>query len=148
MNYFTDTKLGGELLVRHGDKELTFDWSTSASKEAQPAVQWAAFYSDCEHEVLEVTSGHRITLTYNLYTTRAAGLLAGQESALDPKKLPLYASLGTALQCPDFLPGGKMLSILAGPLYKSNAAQVACSRYISRTPTRIRPSVGNCSLAA
>jgi hypothetical protein len=97
---------GGELVVRHGGKSLVFDWSQSASKESQPAIQWAAFYSDCEHEVLEVTSGHRITLTYNLYVTRGAGLSAGHESALDPTKLPLYDTLKTALECPSFLPGG------------------------------------------
>ncbi|KAK4196281.1 putative 2og-fe oxygenase family protein [Triangularia verruculosa] len=39
---------GGELEVRHKGKMMTFDWSTKSSKGN--AVQWAAFYSDCEHE--------------------------------------------------------------------------------------------------
>jgi hypothetical protein len=34
------------------------------------SLQWAAFYSDSEHEVLPVTDGYHITLTYNL---RAVG---------------------------------------------------------------------------
>ncbi|SMQ55830.1 unnamed protein product [Zymoseptoria tritici ST99CH_3D7] len=102
---------GGELVVRHGGKNVVFDWSTSGSKDSQSALQWAAFYSDCEHEVLEVTSGHRITLTYNLYTTRAGGTLAGLESALEARRFPLYASLETALGRPDFLPSGRVLAI-------------------------------------
>lgn len=41
---------------------MTFDWGKSTQN-----IQFAAFYSDVEHEVLEVQSGHRVTLTYNLY---------------------------------------------------------------------------------
>ena len=48
---------GGALVTRHQGRQVTFDWSSST------ATQWAAFYSDVEHEVLPVTSGHRITLT-------------------------------------------------------------------------------------
>ncbi|KAF2218602.1 hypothetical protein BDZ85DRAFT_270061 [Elsinoe ampelina] len=54
---------GGSLEVRHLDHKKTFDWAS----ESKTAIQWAAFYSDCEHEVQQVTSGHRVTLTYNLY---------------------------------------------------------------------------------
>jgi predicted 2-oxoglutarate/Fe(II)-dependent dioxygenase YbiX len=48
---------GGTLVTRHQGREVTFDWSASA------ATHWAAFFSDVEHEVLPVTSGHQITLT-------------------------------------------------------------------------------------
>lgn len=41
---------------------MTFDWGNNTQ-----SIQFAAFYSDVEHEVLEVHSGHRVTLTYNLY---------------------------------------------------------------------------------
>ena len=42
-----------EVLVEH-----IFDWGPLS--EAQPlAVQWAAFYSDCPHEILPVISGQR-----------------------------------------------------------------------------------------
>lgn len=40
---------GGQLIVRHAGHEAVFDWSTS--KIQQDAICWAAFYSDCEHEV-------------------------------------------------------------------------------------------------
>lgn len=36
-------------------------------------MDWAFFYSDCEHEVEEVTDGTRITVTYNLYTHKDSG---------------------------------------------------------------------------
>lgn len=54
---------GGQLRVAHQGRETICDWSAQKGE----AIKWAAFYSDCEHEVLEVISGHRITLTYNLY---------------------------------------------------------------------------------
>ena len=28
---------------------------------------WVAFYTDCEHEVLPIKEGYRISLTYNLH---------------------------------------------------------------------------------
>ena len=91
---------GGELVVRSCGKEMTFDWS-SDSADSKPEIKWAAFYSDYEHEVLEVTSGHRVTLTYNLYSDKpAAGLL-------DATSLPLYEPLKFALQTPGFLQEGK-----------------------------------------
>ncbi|KAF2171374.1 hypothetical protein M409DRAFT_18490 [Zasmidium cellare ATCC 36951] len=120
---------GGQLAVRNADKELVFDWSSSVNKadgkKAGASIKWAAFYSDCEHEVYEVTSGHRITLTYNLFVTRKCsvlkvfitlddsinqgglGHLAGSPSALEPKHLPLYDTLKTALASPGFLRHGK-----------------------------------------
>jgi len=52
---------GGVLVTRHQGREVTFEWSSSAF------CHWAAFFSDVEHEVLPVTGGYRITLTYNLY---------------------------------------------------------------------------------
>ena len=30
-------------------------------------IQWIAFYGDCEHEILPVASGFRVTLTYRLF---------------------------------------------------------------------------------
>ncbi len=53
---------GGALVVRHGDREIRFDMH-----EADPSrAAFAAFYADCLHEVLPVTSGCRLTLVYNL----------------------------------------------------------------------------------
>lgn len=100
---------GGQLVVHNtgaGDQKLAFDWSTT-NGGAPGDIKWAAFYSDCEHEVREVTSGHRVTLTYNLYLTRGLGHLAGVSSALDSTQLPLYQSLEGALENPGFFRRGK-----------------------------------------
>ena len=37
-----------------------------AYRGSKTALSLVAFYADCRHEVLKVTSGSRITLTYNL----------------------------------------------------------------------------------
>jgi predicted 2-oxoglutarate/Fe(II)-dependent dioxygenase YbiX len=50
---------GGELTVQHNGEWKAYRGSTAA-------LSLAAFYADCRHEVLKVTSGYRITLTYNL----------------------------------------------------------------------------------
>lgn len=53
---------GGELLVRHKDREVRLDLRCQDPSEAA----FAAFYADCVHEVLPVTSGCRLALVYNL----------------------------------------------------------------------------------
>ena len=57
---------GGALVTRHKGEEKVFDWFSSP-EDTLNEVCWAAFFSDVEHEILPVTSGHRLTLTYNLY---------------------------------------------------------------------------------
>lgn len=60
---------GGELILRHKSREWTFDANALMTSRSSPSLAYAAFYSDIEHEVLKVTYGHRITLTYNLYSS-------------------------------------------------------------------------------
>jgi len=94
--------------VRHGGHSTTFDWGASGSKgKVDTALQWAAFYSDCEHEVLEVTEGHRITLTYNLYFTPGIGNLAGNSTVMDIKQHPLFSKIKSALDDPGFMALGE-----------------------------------------
>jgi hypothetical protein len=58
---------GGALFLRHHGHEWTFDSGQALAAVDQPTIGYVAFFSDVEHEVAPVTSGHRITLTYNLY---------------------------------------------------------------------------------
>ncbi|XP_064402955.1 uncharacterized protein LOC135348612 [Halichondria panicea] len=90
---------GGALVTRHQRHTITFDWSSSPT-----TTQWAAFYSDVEHEVLPVTSGHRFTLTYNLYT-----LSACHPVSLDVTTSPLHKELQAALKTPHFMREGGTL---------------------------------------
>jgi hypothetical protein len=50
---------GGELVVGHNEERQAY-------RGSKRALSLVAFYADCRHEVLRVTSGYRITLTYNL----------------------------------------------------------------------------------
>ena len=94
-------------MVRHGGREVVFDWASEMEK-SPATVQWAAFFSDCEHEVLEVTAGHRVTMTYNLYwTPQGPASMADHLGALDPQSLSFYSAIKELLECPEFLPQGK-----------------------------------------
>ena len=61
---------GGELVVRHHDREARLDLRCEEPSEAG----FAAFYADCRHEVLPVTEGCRLTLIYNLRREGAGAL--------------------------------------------------------------------------
>lgn len=63
---------GGELVTRHHGHTVKFDWSSPPDNPRKTA-SWAVFFSDVEHEVLPVSHGHRITLTYNLYANCGTG---------------------------------------------------------------------------
>ena len=60
---------GGELLVRHLDRERKFQFSytNDEAKEEHLKAHAVAFFSDCEHEVKPLESGYRVCLTYNLF---------------------------------------------------------------------------------
>ncbi|OBR04864.1 Oxidoreductase [Colletotrichum higginsianum IMI 349063] len=92
----------GELAVRHEGKTHTFDWSDKTANEAQPSIKWAALYSDCEHEVFEVTKGHRVTLT---------------QSALDPTSLPLYRQVKNLISSERFQSKDRVLGYYSTHVY-------------------------------
>ncbi|KAG8349991.1 hypothetical protein FVEN_g11798 [Fusarium venenatum] len=81
---------GGQLAIRHGDRQVNFDWAS----QHPDTVQWAAFMSHCEHEVLPITEGHRLMLTYNLiWTDYVPALMATELEVLDQESLDFYADL-------------------------------------------------------
>jgi hypothetical protein len=92
---------GGQLVVRHQGHSTVFDWANNS-----PNIQWAAFYGDCEHEVSQVVSGHRVTLTYNLYWRRGVGEMFGFSATLNIQELPAYREMVKALSNPHFFAGG------------------------------------------
>ncbi|KAL1691174.1 hypothetical protein GGG16DRAFT_54049 [Schizophyllum commune] len=106
---------GGALILREKDKEWTFDSATEVLKDGDPKLGFVVFYSDVEHEVTKVTSGHRVTLTYNLYfnakSTAASLKLLRQPNLpanLNISKVgqELRSMLLDFLGRPDFLPSG------------------------------------------
>ncbi|KAK0451209.1 uncharacterized protein EV420DRAFT_1561489 [Desarmillaria tabescens] len=66
---FPTVHKGGSLVLRQDGQEWTFsaEKMLADSTPEAPVISYVAFYSDTEHEVLPVTSGVRVTLTYNLY---------------------------------------------------------------------------------
>lgn len=106
---------GGQLEVRHEGRTMTFDWSMPET--ARPEIQWAAFYSDCEHEVMEVTSGHRITLTYNLYASSITGSPQVGNGLMDPTQLQLYHILHSLFLQENFMPDGGYLGVHTSHAY-------------------------------
>ncbi|KAL4447672.1 hypothetical protein ABPG75_004891 [Micractinium tetrahymenae] len=53
---------GGALVVRHGRRSERFELGETSRFQ----TTFAAFFADCEHEVEEVISGHRLCLVYRL----------------------------------------------------------------------------------
>ncbi|KAK9830460.1 hypothetical protein WJX72_011886 [[Myrmecia] bisecta] len=106
---------GGALRITQNGVSVKYD---CGGKAASNAVQWMAFYSDCEHEVEEVTSGYRITLTYNLYADSAPEAQGSQPvTKLDTAAPALHTCLTEALQNPSFMPGGGALGFACQHAY-------------------------------
>ena len=53
---------GGAIRIRHSNREVTVETDATDPSE----ISFAAFYADCEHEVLPVQEGNRVCLVYNL----------------------------------------------------------------------------------
>ncbi len=107
---------GGALVLRHEGNEWTFDAAQILSATAHyelKRVAYIAFFSDVEHEVLPVTSGHRVTITYNLYWAPPPSVAFPEELSIIYPKHSNFAAVGEALAellaDPTFLPEGGTL---------------------------------------
>lgn len=103
---------GGALIVRHDNDEHRFNWGA----ESEDKTQWGAFYCNCEREIIPVETGHRITMTYNLFAVKSSSSDSGPcLSGFASKAAVLFAksidSLRNALASKDFMPkGGKFVA--------------------------------------
>ncbi|KAG2499313.1 hypothetical protein HYH03_002891 [Edaphochlamys debaryana] len=131
---------GGELLVQHTGQTATLplggggapaaDQAPAGPEQAPagPVVHFAAFFSDCIHEVLPVTSGHRVTLTYNLLAVGAAQRSGGHGSApllstvrpLAGGGLPLVSQLRTLLGDASWHPEGTTMGYVLQHKYATS----------------------------
>lgn len=100
--------------MRHQGRSTTFNWGSS------DRIEWAAFFSNLEHEVEEVTSGQRVTLTYNLYWHASEK----EDQALPPpvtiESLPMYGELKKILGFGGFLPNSGLLDLSCTHSYVHN----------------------------
>ncbi|KAH7322402.1 hypothetical protein B0I35DRAFT_425761 [Stachybotrys elegans] len=113
---------GGTLEVRHEGQTFKYDWASGTDVDG-PQIQWAAFYSDCEHEVLPVKSGYRITLTYNLLVSRGNGQVSGNQQALDISRTPLYRHIEAIIDDESFLPNGGYIGFCTTHAYPHASPQ-------------------------
>ncbi|KAL9968066.1 hypothetical protein ACROYT_G026393 [Oculina patagonica] len=72
---------GGTLFLRHMGQERSYNLDPG---RATAKCQWAAFYTDVEHEIKEISSGNRITLIYHLYSGQNCQLVAPVASVEHP----------------------------------------------------------------
>jgi hypothetical protein len=99
---------GGQLRISHKGVEKVWDWSSQKAE----SISWAAFYSDCEHEVHEVQSGHRVTLTYNLYVRERLGAVLRPHPTAHAESYPLFIKVKELLANPRFLKEGKFNTVM------------------------------------
>ncbi|KAF8630097.1 hypothetical protein AX17_005495 [Amanita inopinata Kibby_2008] len=97
---------GGALIIRQDDKEWTVDSSRLLSGHEEPYITYVALYSDVEHEVSLVTSGYRVTITYNLYLDDPVPELP---DTLSTGGSAFKSTFEALLNDPEFLPDGGYL---------------------------------------
>jgi hypothetical protein len=77
------------------------------------SIGYVAFFSDVEHEVAPVLSGHRITLTYNLYFDDDGRASVSEAQAAPPlqaeRERDICAAFEALIENPIFLPDGGIL---------------------------------------
>lgn len=108
----------GELIFRHGDHERKFHANSLTASQTSPSLAYVAFYSDIEHEVLKVTGGRRVTVTYNLYLVDPTSKVGARVGIPNFKGVSnLQATLQGLLKSPEFLSEGGTLGFGLTHLY-------------------------------
>lgn len=98
---------GGEFVLRHEDEERKLDIKCLRHSAS---LAFVAFYNDIEREVLKVTSGYRVAVTYNLYLVNPAFDLRAAAAAPKVRSISrLRTALHGLLERPEFMPNGGTL---------------------------------------
>jgi hypothetical protein len=107
---------GGALILRHHGHEWTFDSGQELATSRQPCIGYIAFFSDVEHEVAPVISGHRVTLTYSIHFDDI-DVPSSPDSDTENFSLsqavsenPFHEQFQALLENPDFLADGGTLA--------------------------------------
>lgn len=98
-NIAHDNIPGGELTIRRQGRQNVYSWGALSASH----IQWAAFYSDEEHQVGKVTKGHRVTLTYNLYWASCGPTTVDSLIGDDLGLLSWVAKLDELSKCKEYL---------------------------------------------
>ncbi|KAJ7093441.1 hypothetical protein B0H15DRAFT_1020826 [Mycena belliarum] len=114
---FPTAHTGGELTLSHGGNTWTFDSAAELAARtpaSTPAVAYVAFYSDVTHAVEPVRSGHRVSITYNLFLVDrplpCTLAPAGGHRTAPVQERTVEATLRALLADATFLPEGGLLA--------------------------------------
>ncbi|PYH69790.1 oxidoreductase [Aspergillus vadensis CBS 113365] len=107
---------GGNLYVRHNKQVRDLDWSPASSS----TIQWAAFYDDCEREIVPVIEGKLITLVYRLHAVDAGVRYVHPRSSLTPCMQPLKAAVMRILGSSDLMRQGGILGAFCSYAYPAS----------------------------
>ena len=105
---------GGQLVIKHKSGETSYDWSSDSNDSSM--IQWAAFYSDCTHEILPVKEGVRVTVTYNLFVDSMT-----LQDHLTSATTKFLGDLSKAINEPGFLSDGGILGFACEHTYPRSA---------------------------
>ncbi|PIL34921.1 hypothetical protein GSI_02708 [Ganoderma sinense ZZ0214-1] len=127
---------GGALKLRASgheegeNPEWTFDSSALLAQQEQPSIAYVAFFSDVEHEVMPVTSGHRVTITYNLFYVPAESEPPEELTSISTNEQSFKNALQAALEDQSFLPTGG--NLMFGLKHQYPLATYYCEPYNPR----------------
>ena len=100
---------GGSLVIRRNGEEWTFDSSKAINSQSHPHAAFVAFVNDVEYEVMPVTSGYRITLTYNLYLKKKNNANVAAVAEFGQTETQIKNALDDLLKDTAFFPDGGFL---------------------------------------
>ncbi|KAH9857398.1 hypothetical protein C2E23DRAFT_927282 [Lenzites betulinus] len=120
---FPTAHTGGTLGLSHATESWSFDAASylETLQADDLRVAYIAFFSDVEHEVRKVTSGYRVTITYNLYYVNEVQYsLMANLRVIQPRgadKPQVKTTLESLLKDGTFMPNGGWLGFGLRHLY-------------------------------
>ena len=123
---------GGQLVLRHKEDIATVDWSAEDWIDCE-FIPWSFHYADVEHEILTVSSGHRLTIAYDIFTTEAISYqLPTALQPIEAESTSLYARLQKTLRTPEFLSNGGRMAFTLSYKYPAERMQRVLDTYFDR----------------
>ncbi|KAG8913486.1 hypothetical protein FRC00_002310 [Tulasnella sp. 408] len=124
---------GGELILSGMSEpesesgNVTIDWSKlSPSSVPTLSLPWVFFYSDVEHEILPVASGHRLTVAYDVFTTDTVRYrIPGGPDKIETRSNKLFNALNDGMKDEQFLSQGGKLAFALTYQYPAKEMEVA-----------------------